>query len=332
MLDQSRRKFMALLGAAATWPLTVRAQQPTAPPVVGLLVTSSPRERAAIENLTAFRRGLAETGRVDGRNVTIEPRWVDGHPERLPALAAELVSRSVAVIATLGGSPAALAAKGATSTIPIVFAVGVDPVEFGLVASLQRPGGNLTGITDLNSFVAAKRLEVLHELVPTTTSIGLLINPSNRATVAIAKDVQEPARILGVGLLVLDASDESELEGAFATLVQRQAGALMTSADPLFFNQRDDLVALAARYAVPVLSPFNEFTAAGGLLSYGTNQADIVREVGVYAGRILNGAKPADLPVQQATKIRLSINMKAAKALGLTFPLTLLGRADEVIE
>src|SRR5262245_52649510 len=332
MSGMGRREFVALLGGAAAWPVAGHAQQQTSSPVVGFLGAGSPRERAGSESLAAFRRGLAEAGRIDGRNVTIEPRWVEGHPERLPTLAAELVRLSVTVIATLGGSPAALAAKGATSVIPIVFAVGVDPVEFGLVVSLQRPGGNLTGITDLNSFVAAKRLELLHELVPAATSIGLLINPSNQATVAIAKDMHEPARILGISLLVLNASDKSELEGAFATLVQRHAGALMTTADPLFFNQRDDLVALAARYAVPVLSPFNEFTAAGGLLSYGTSQADIVREVGVYAGRILNGAKPADLPVQQATKIRLSINMRTAKALGLTFPLTLLGRADEVIE
>jgi putative ABC transport system substrate-binding protein len=275
---------------------------------------------------------LAETGRVDGQNVTIETRWTEGHPEQLPALAADLVRRSVAVIATLGGSPAALAAKGATSTIPIVFAVGVDPVEFGLVASLQRPGGNLTGISDLNKFVTAKRLELLHELVPAATSIGLLINPSNRANVAIAKDMEEPARILGVRLLVLSASDKSELDGAFMTLKQRHAGALMTTADPLFFNLRDDLVALAARYAIPVASPFDEFTTAGGLLSYGTSQADVAREAGVYARRILNGAKPADLPVQQATRIRLSINMKTAKALSIAFPTALLVRADEVIE
>jgi len=325
-----RREFIAGLGvAAAAWPLAGRAQRP-ALPVIGFLDPSwleSLRGRMA-----AFGQGLAEAGYAEGRNAAIEYRWAEGQNDRLPALAAELVRRQVAVIVTPGGTAATLAAKAATQTIPIVFGLGADPVEPGLVGSLARPGGNLTGVSYLTVEAAAKPLELVHELVPAANLIAVLVHPANRTTETEARGLQVAARVLGVRLLVLNASSESDIEAAFATLVRERAGALVISSDTFFLAQRDQIVALAARHRVPAIEQFREFALAGGLMSYGPSVTDGWRLVGLYAGRILNGEKPADLPVQQATKIELVINMKTAKALGLTFPLTLLGRADEVIE
>jgi putative tryptophan/tyrosine transport system substrate-binding protein len=325
-----RRAFISLIGGAAAWPLAARAQQP-AMPVVGILSGASLETRR--EFVAAFHRGLAETGYIEGQNVAIEYRWADGQNNRLPALAAELVRRQVAVIATLGSTPAALAAKVATQSIPIVFWVGTDPVEAGLVASLNRPGGNLTGVASLAIEVAGKCLEVLRELVPAATSVGLLVNPTNPATTeSYTREVQNAARVLGLRLLVQNASKGNEIEPAIATLLQQRVGALMSMADPIFFTQIDQLVALAARHAIPAISPYREFTAAGGLVSYGSNLNDAYRQVGIYTGRILKGEKPGDLPVMQPTKFDLVINAKTARALGITVPLPLSGRADEVIE
>jgi putative tryptophan/tyrosine transport system substrate-binding protein len=325
-----RREFITLLGGAGAIPIAARAQR-AAVPVIGYLGSASlATERDAV---AAFHRGLAETGYVEGRNVTIEYRWAEGQNDRLPALATDLVRLPVAVIAAPGATQSAIVAKAATKTIPIVFELGADPVEIGLVASLNRPGGNITGVSELNVEIAAKRLEPLHELVPAATSIAFLGNPTNPVVAgAQATALQGAARTLGLQLLMVNASDPSEFEGAFATLVREGAGALLLSGDALFTGHREQVIALAARHAVPAIYQWREFTAAGGLMSYGASRTEAFRQVGVYTGRILKGDKPADLPVQQATKIELAINMKTAKALGLTIPLPLLGRADEVIE
>jgi putative tryptophan/tyrosine transport system substrate-binding protein len=325
-----RRKFIALLGgAAAAWPLSARAQQ-AAMPVIGYMDTASASTTAHL--VEAFRRGLSAAGYDEGRNVGIEYRWSEGDYDKLPALAAELVRRQVAVIATIN-TPTILAAKAATQTIPIIFGVGVDPIKFGLVASLNRPGGNLTGVTQLNIEMEAKRVQLLHELVPAATSIAVLINSTSSAySEAATESAQSAARILGVRLLVLNASTENGIEAAFATLVEERAGSLLVSGDSFLVSQRDQLVVLAARHAVPALYHRREFTAIGGLMSYGPSLPEVYYQVGDYTGRILKGAKPADLPVQQSTKFELVINLKTAKALDLTVPLPLSGRADELIE
>jgi putative ABC transport system substrate-binding protein len=323
-----RRNFITFLGGAAAWPLAARAQQP-AVPVVGFLGFGSPDESAA--RLRAFRRGLQEAGFVEGRNVAIEFRWGEGQYDRMPALASDLVRRQVAVIAALGGTASALAAKTATTAIPIVFATGGDPVALGLVASLNRPGGNVTGVTILAAELGAKRLELLHEVAPAAT-IAALFNPSNPDTEAQSGLVQAAARALGVELYVVYATGQGDLESVFASLASLRAGALAISGDQIFILASKQLADLAVRHAVPTIFPFREFPAAGGLMSYGTDAADAERLAGVYAGRLLKGEKPADLPVQQSTKFELVINLKAARALGISIPLPLLGRADEVIE
>jgi putative tryptophan/tyrosine transport system substrate-binding protein len=325
-----RRDLIKVIAAsAAVWPLRARAQQ-TAMPLIGYLNSES-RETYR-EYFSAFHRGLNETGFIEDRNVIIEYRWAEGHNDRLPAMAADLTRRGVAVIAT-NNTPSALAAKAATQTIPTVFLTGSDPVLIGLVASLNRPTGTLTGVAVLNTGMVAKRLQLLHEFVPTATSIGLLVNSTNPVFAeAEIREIQAGAHVLGLRLLVLNASSQREIEAAFTTLIQQRVGALVVSADSYFLAQPDRLLTLADRYAVPTIYAYREFTAAGGLMSYGPNLLEAYRLVGVYTGRILKGDKPADLPVQQVTRIELVINLKTAKALGLTFPLPQLGRADEVIE
>ena len=300
-------------------------------PVVGYLSGMSPDE--PIEILAEFRRGLAETGYVEGRNLAIEYRWLEGRYDLIPTMLADLVERRVAVIVVANTTTTALAAKAVTRTIPIVFAVGSDPVAIGLVESLNRPGGNLTGVSMQQTTAAAKRLELLHQLKPAERSIAFLVNPTNPSFAeAETREVQSAANIFGVDLVVLNASSTSEIEAAFLTLVQRHAGALLIGGDIFFITRTDQLVALAARHAVPAMYTYIEQTLAGGLIAYGSHLAETQRLIGVYSGRILNGEKPADLPVQLLTKVELVINLKTAKVLGITFPLTLLGRADEVIE
>jgi putative ABC transport system substrate-binding protein len=323
-----RRDFVILLaGAMGGRPFAVRAQQKVMP-VIGFLGSTS-RDAPLV---AAFLEGLAETGYVEGQNAAIEYRWAEGRYDRLPALAAELVKRRVDVIVTQGGIPPTRAAKSATSTIPIVFAVGTDPVEDGLVASLARPGGNLTGVTFMMTELNSKRLELLSELVPQARVITLLVNPNNPSAERTMRDVQEAARAKGVQLLILRAGTESEIDAAFASFVQQHAGALLVGNDPFFNSRREQLGALALRHAVPAIYEAREYVAAGGLISYGTSLTAANRLKGIFVGRILNGTKPADLPVQQPTTFELVINLKTAKVLGLTVPPSLLARADEVIE
>jgi ABC-type uncharacterized transport system substrate-binding protein len=327
-----RREFIGLIGgAAAAWPpLTARAQQ-LAMPRIGFLSGAS--FETMRDYVGAFHRGLAEEDFVEGRNLAIEYRWAEDQNDRLPALAADLVRREVAIIVVGASTPGALAAKAATQTIPIVFFVGTDPVKVGLVASLAQPGGNITGITVLNVELIAKSLELMHNLMPPGTTIAVLVNPANIPQTATERVViQDAARVLDSRVVVLSASSPSEIESAFATLVREQLRALVVSGENFFLTQRNLVVKLAANHAVPPIYPYREFVLAGGLMSHGTHFSDAFRRIGVNTGRILKGKKAADLPVQQVTKIELAINLKTAKALGLTFPLPLLGRADEVIE
>ena len=327
-----RREFITLLGGAATWPLAARAQQP-AMPVIGYLNMRSPESSEYdATTLDAFRRGLSETGYVEGRNVAIEYRW-GGPYNRLRELAADLVRSHVSVIASFGGLPAAQAAKAATATIPIVFISGADPVQLGLVASLNRPGGNLTGVTFLGMELGPKRLELLHELVPRATIIAYLANPTNPVdAVDETRDLQAAARTLGLQLHVLNASTEHDFETVFAAVVQLRAGGLVISPDGLFIRSSEQLAALALRHAVPAIQPTRQFAAAGGLMSYGGSSTDQYRLAGVYTGRILKGENPADLPVQRATKVELVINLQTAKALGIDVPVTVRAIANEIIE
>ena len=325
-----RRDFIATLGSAvAARPITARAQQP-ATPVIGFLGSRSPEDSAAL--VAGFHAGLGETGFVENRNVTIEFRWAEGHYDRLPGLSADLVSRQVAVIAAPGGIAAGLAAKAATAKIPIIFLTGADPVQFRLVSSLSRPDGNVTGVAILTNTLAPKQLELLHEVVPTSRVVAFLVNPKNPITESDTRDVRSAANTTRQQILVLNASNDGDLDNAFTALVQQRAEALLVQSDPFFNSRPDKIVALAARYAIPAMYQWRDFPVAGGLMSYGTILADAYRQVGIYAGKILKGAKPSDLPVQQSVRVQLIINPKTAKALGLTFPLTLLGRADEVIE
>jgi putative ABC transport system substrate-binding protein len=332
MLDLRRRRFIGLLcGAAAAWPLVARAQQP-AMPVIGFLNSGSPGERTHL--VAAFHQGLGETAHVDGRNVIVEYRWAQGRYDRLPALADELVRLQAAVIAATGDTVSPRAAKAATTTIPIVFVMGGDPVAAGLVPSFNRPGGNLTGVSLVASALAevvAKQLEFLHELAPKAVVVGIILNPKPSSEVDLSQ-LETAARSKGVQLVVLRANTDSGIEAAFASLVQRHAEALVIDPDVFFLDRRQQIVALAARHAIPVVYSRREYAAIGGLMSYGTNLAEAYRQAGIYAGRVLKGEKPADLPVLQPTKFELVINLKTAKELGLKVPLTLQVAADEVIE
>jgi putative ABC transport system substrate-binding protein len=325
-----RREFITLIGgAAAAWPLAARAQQL---PMIGLLDSTAPDRHANL--LLSFRQGLSETGYVEGQNVAIEYRWSDGEYDRVPELAADLVRRQVTVITTIDGSASALAAKAATSTsaIPVVFRIGADPVALGLVASLNRPGGNVTGVTSLTVEVGPKRLEVLHELVPTATVMALLVNPASPFAETLSKDLLTAAQVLGLRIHVLHASSERDLDLVFENLPQLRVGGLVIGSDVFFNSRSEQLAALTVRQAMPAVYQYRDFVAAGGLMSYGGSLEDSYRLAGTYTGRVLKGEKPVDLPVQQSTKVELFINLKTAKVLGITVPISLLGRADEVIE
>jgi putative tryptophan/tyrosine transport system substrate-binding protein len=325
-----RRDFITLLGgAAAAWPLAAHAQQSTMP-VIGFLSGRSPGESESVE--AAFRQGLKESGYAEGQNVHIAFRWAEGRYDRLPALVASLVDIRVAVIAAAGGQAVSLAAKAATSTIPIVFVSGEDPVKLGLVATLNRPGGSATGVSMFLSEMEAKRFALLHELVPTATMIGVIVNPSSPSIDTQLREINSAARALGRQIQIVNATNERELDAAFASLAQSKAGALLIAANAYFTSRRDQIVALAAQRAIPAIYDQREFPMAGGLVSYGTNLSDSYRLMGVYTGKILKGEKPTDLPVQRSTKFELVINLKTAKALGLDVPPALSARADEVIE
>jgi ABC-type uncharacterized transport system substrate-binding protein len=325
----NRREFIAGIGVAAAWPFAVCAQQP-AMPIIGYLGSASPATGA--QTLVGLRESLAEAGYVDGRNVTIEPRWAEGQYNRLPAMAAEMVRRQVTVIIATGGTAAALAAKAATTTIPLVFSVTDDPVALGLVTSIARPGGNATGVAFLLAELGAKQLGLLRELVPAATHIGLLVNPSNTTSKAQTSDVVAAASVIGVKIDVVHASDSREIEVAFATLVRNGTNALLVGTDPFLYGRRVQLTTLAARHAIPAIYPVRENAEVGGLMSYGTSLTEVYRQLGAYTVRILKGAKPADLPVVRSAKFEFVINLPTARALGLDVPPTLLARADEVIE
>jgi putative ABC transport system substrate-binding protein len=325
-----RRKFITLLGGAAAWPLAVRAQQAERMPVIGALFAVSAAEWE--DFMAGFRRGLSESGFVEGQNVAIEYRWADGHFDSLPMMAADLVGRKVGLIFT-GGTVGVRAAMAATQTIPIVFTIGIDPIAAGFVASLNRPGGNVTGVTLISSELAPKRLELLHEFVTTATKIALLVNPNNPASLKQeTQGVEDGARRLGKEIIVVGAGTENELEGAFAAAVQRGAAAFLVESDPIFVSARLRIAALALRHSLPLISNDRQIVAAGGLMSYGTSIVDMFRQAGIYVGRILKGEKTANMPVMQPTKFEFVINLRTAKALGLSVPPSLLARADEVIE
>ena len=324
-----RREFISLLGGAAAWPLAARAQQ-RAVPVVGFLGAPSagPYERY----VAAVHQGLKEVGYIEHQNVAVEYRWANSQYDRLPALAADLVSRGVAVTVPIGGAPAVLAAKAATSTIPIVFNLGADPIGLGLVTNLNRPGGNITGVAMMTLEAETKRLKLLHELAPPSTTVAVLLNPSNAQAQSQERQVQAAARVIGRQVLVLKAATEREIESAFAALAREQAGALLVGADTFFTSQVTLFVVLTARHAIPTIYPFRSYVDAGGLMSYGSSLLDAYRQTGVYAGRVLKGEKPADMPIVQPTKFELVINLKTARAVGVAVPPTLLARADDVIE
>jgi putative tryptophan/tyrosine transport system substrate-binding protein len=324
-----RREFILALGGAAAWPLTARAQQP-AMPVVGFLNTQGAGTRTHL--VEAVKQGLAETGYVAGRNVVIEYRWAENHLDQLPALAADLVQRQVSVIVATGGARAILAAKAATSTIPIVFTSGSDPVRAGLVPSLNRPGGNVTGASFLTDALGAKRLGLLREVMPKAATVAVLMNPKGPDAEGQMKDVPLAAQSIGQPIKILNATNQEEIDSVFATFSQLNVGALLVGADPFFNDRRDQIIAHVARLSIPAIYELREFAEAGGLMSYGASLADAYRRAGVYAGRVLKGAKPADLPVEQSVKFELVVNLKTAKALGLALPPTLLTSADEVIE